>query len=108
MKLSVYFTPLGVTPNAVAGKPVLVVDILRTTTTIIAAMANGARSIVPTDTAEGALKVARNLRRDDVLLAGERNAERIPGFALGNSPREMVPDAVRGRTIVRSVFLPGT
>ncbi len=100
MKLSVYFTPLGVTSSAVAGKPVLVVDILRTTTTIIAAMANGARSIVPTESAEDALKVARNLRRDDVLLAGERNAERIQGFALGNSPGEMVPDAVGGRTIV--------
>ncbi len=100
MKLSVYFTPLGVTPNAVAGKPVLVVDILRTTTTIVAAMANGARSIVPTDSAEDALKVAQNLQRDDVLLAGERNAERIPGFALGNSPSDMVPDAVGGRTIV--------
>ncbi len=100
MKLSVYFTPLGITPSAVAGKPVLVVDILRTTTTIIAAMANGARSIVPTQTAEDALKVARNLRRDDVLLAGERNAERIQGFELGNSPLEMAPDTVAGRTIV--------
>lgn len=100
MKLSVYFTPLGVTSQAVAGRPVLVIDILRAGTSIIAAMANGARSIVPASSADDALKVAQNLQSDDVLLAGERNAERIEGFDLGNSPREMVAETVRQKTLV--------
>jgi 2-phosphosulfolactate phosphatase len=100
MKLTVYFTPLGVTPNAITGKPVLVVDVLRTTTTMIAALANGAKAIVPAATAEDALRLAANLERDAVLLAGERGAERIAGFALGNSPLEMEPDTVTGKTLV--------
>ena len=100
MKLTIYFTPLGVTGQAIAGKPVLVMDVLRTTTSIVAALANGARAVLPAETAEDALRLARNLERDDVLLVGERGAERIEGFALGNSPLEMTPDAVGGKTLV--------
>lgn len=100
MKLTVCFTPLGVNSGAIAGKPVLVIDILRATTTMIAALANGARAILPAPSADDALKLAQNLERGSVLLAGERRSERIPGFALGNSPLEMTPDAVGGKTLV--------
>ncbi|MEE8192722.1 MAG: 2-phosphosulfolactate phosphatase [Gemmatimonadales bacterium] len=100
MKLTVYFTPLGVTPNAISGKPVLVVDVLRTTTTIVSALANGAKAVLPAATPDEALRLAANLERDTVLLAGERGMDRIEGFALGNSPGEMVEEAVRGKTIV--------
>jgi 2-phosphosulfolactate phosphatase len=48
------------------------------------------------------LKVAQNIERQDRLLAGERRCLRIPGFDLGNSPLEMTPEAVRGKTIVLS------
>jgi len=100
MKLTVYFTPLGVTANAIAGKPVLVIDVLRTTTTVVAALTHGARAVVPAATAEDALRLAGNLERDNVLLAGERRMERIEGFALGNSPLEMTSEVVQGKTIV--------
>ncbi len=100
MKLTVYFTPLGVTPNAIAGKPVLVIDVLRTTTTIVSALANGAKAVLPAPTAEEALRLAGNLERDAVLLAGERGMQRIEGFALGNSPLEMTSETVSGKTIV--------
>ena len=42
----------------------------------------------------------RRIGSDDVLLAGERNCVRIPGFHLGNSPLEMTEAAVRGKTLV--------
>lgn len=100
MKLTVYFTPLGVQANAIAGRPVLVVDVLRTTTTMVAALANGAKAILPAATAEEALRVAANLERDAVLLAGERGMYAIEGFALGNSPGEMTEDVVGGKTVV--------
>ncbi len=100
MKLTVYFTPVGLTTAAVARKPMLVVDVLRTTTTMVAALANGAKAILPAATAEEALRLAANLERDAVLLAGERRTERIEGFALGNSPLEMQSDVVGGKTIV--------
>jgi 2-phosphosulfolactate phosphatase len=100
MKLSVYFTPLGVTSQAIGGRPVVVIDVLRTTSSIVAAMANGARAVVPAATADEALRVAKNLESDDVLLVGERGGHRIEGFALGNSPQEMTSEAVENKTLV--------
>lgn len=100
MKLSVYFTPLGVTQQDVGGRPVLVLDILRTTTTMVAAMAHGAKAVLPAATQDEALRLVGNLERDAVVLAGERGLERIEGFDLGNSPLEMTSDAVSGKTVV--------
>ncbi|MFQ5702535.1 MAG: 2-phosphosulfolactate phosphatase [Gemmatimonadales bacterium] len=100
MNLSVYFTPLGVTDQTIAGSPVVVVDVLRTTTTIVSALANGARAILPVASAEEALRLAQNLEHPDLLLAGERGSKRIDGFALGNSPLEMTEDVVAGKTLV--------
>ncbi len=100
MKLSVYFTPLGITNQAIAGKPTVVIDVLRATSSIVAAMSNGARAVVPAANADEALRVAKNLESDDVLLAGERGGHRIEGFALGNSPLEMTADVVKGKTLV--------
>ncbi|HEY2825201.1 MAG TPA: 2-phosphosulfolactate phosphatase [Gemmatimonadales bacterium] len=100
MKLSVYFTPHGVAPADFQGRPVLVLDILRATTTIVAALANGARAVVPAATSEDAIRIAQNLDKHSVLLAGEKRAERIPGFALGNSPLEMTAAVVASKTVV--------
>lgn len=100
MKLAVHFTPVGVSASAVAGKPVLVIDLLRATTSMIVALAHGARAVIPAASADDALKLAQNLEKGHVLLAGERRAERIPGFALGNSPLEMTPEALGGKTLV--------
>jgi 2-phosphosulfolactate phosphatase len=100
MKLTVNFTPLGIKPQDIHGRPVLVIDILRCTTTIVQALANGARSVIPVATAEEALRMAQNLERDAVRLCGERRLEPIPGFDLGNSPLEMTEDAVDGRTLL--------
>jgi 2-phosphosulfolactate phosphatase len=102
MKLSVFFTPLGVTNADIAGRPVIVVDLLRATTTIVAALANGARAVVPAEATDEAIRIAQNLERQGVLLAGERGGERVSGFALGNSPDEMTPAVVAGKTVVMS------
>jgi len=102
VNLSVYFTPLGLQPNEVAGRPVLVIDILRATTTMVAALANGAKRIIPAESVEDALELAGNLASDDVLLAGERGYRSVDGFALGNSPREMTEAAVGQQTLVMS------
>jgi 2-phosphosulfolactate phosphatase len=100
MKLSVFFTPLGITDQSVARKPTLVIDVLRCTSTIVAAMANGARAVVPANTGDDALRMASNLESADVLLTGERGLYRIEGFQLGNSPLEMTSDVVAGKTLV--------
>jgi 2-phosphosulfolactate phosphatase len=102
MQINIYFTPYGLTSADIAGKPVIVVDVLRATTTIITALANGARAVIPAAASDEAARIAQNLERGSVLLAGERRLEPISGFDLGNSPREMTADVVAGKTLVMS------
>jgi 2-phosphosulfolactate phosphatase len=100
MSLDVALTPVGLTPGEVHGRLVFVIDILRANTTICAALAAGARAVVPAATPEEAKRLAQTLGPQETVLAGERQCVRIPGFALGNSPLEMTPDQVRGQTVV--------
>jgi 2-phosphosulfolactate phosphatase len=83
----------------------VVLDVLRATSTMLTALANGAQAIIPVETIEEALAV--HAGHPEALLAGERNGLRIRAeqtggidFHLGNSPREFTPDRVRGKTIV--------
>lgn len=100
MKLSIFFTPLGLSQHDITGKPVLVIDLLRTTTSIVAALHAGAKAVLPAATAEDGVRLAGNLEKDTVVTAGERRLERIEGFVLGNSPAEMTADVVAGKTVV--------
>jgi len=100
MRVDVVFSPLGLTPGEVQGRTVFVIDILRAVTTMCAAIQNGARAVIPVAQTDEALRLDQTLGGADVLLAGERNCVRIPGFALGNSPLEMTAEVVRGKTIV--------
>ncbi|MFL5402129.1 MAG: 2-phosphosulfolactate phosphatase [Gemmatimonadales bacterium] len=100
MKVDVLFTPAGLNPAELQGRVVFVIDILRATTTICAALAHGAKAIIPAASTEEALRLAQTIGSGDILLAGEKNCARIPGFHLGNSPLEMTESAVRGKTIV--------
>jgi 2-phosphosulfolactate phosphatase len=102
MRVDVFFTPAGLTPAELQGRVVFVLDILRATTTMCAALAHGAKAVIPVASTEEALRLAQTIGSNDVLLAGERNCERIAGFHLGNSPLEMTESAVRGKTIVTS------
>ena len=106
--LEVTFTPaeFAAFGRRELGQTVAVVfDVLRATTTMLTALAAGADRIIPV--AEIAEALARRRAEPRVLLAGERDGLRIGAdltggveFDLGNSPREFVPDRVRGRTIV--------
>jgi 2-phosphosulfolactate phosphatase len=100
MRIDVVFSPAGLGKDEVAGRAVFVIDVLRATTVICAALWHGARGVLPVGSVEEALKLAQTLGPDDVLLTGERNGLAIPGFALGNSPLEMVESAVKGKTLV--------
>jgi 2-phosphosulfolactate phosphatase len=100
MRLDVAFTPAGLTAAETQGRTVFVIDILRATTTMCAALDHCARAIIPVGSTEEALRLAQTIGSDDVRLAGEKNCLRIPGFHLGNSPLEVIEGAVRGKTIV--------
>jgi 2-phosphosulfolactate phosphatase len=100
MKLDVVFSPLGFQPGQATGRTIFVIDILRATTVVCAALHHGARAVLPASSTEEALRLAQTIGGSDVVLCGERGGRPIAGFALGNSPLEMTPDAVRGRTLV--------
>lgn len=100
MRVDVAFTPAGLGHTEVQGRVVFVIDILRATTAMCAALSNGARAIIPVSSTEEALRLVQTIGSTDVLLAGERKCARIPGFHLGNSPLEMTGPAVRGKTLV--------
>src|SRR4051812_37599914 len=100
MRIDVLFSPAGLTPAEVQGKSVFVIDILRATTSMCAALSHGAKAIIPVASTEEALRLAQTIGSADVLLAGEKHCVRIPGFHLGNSPLEMSESAVRGKTLI--------
>jgi 2-phosphosulfolactate phosphatase len=100
MRIAVAFAPNDVAPADVAGRAVAVVDVLRATTTICAALHHGARAVITAAEIDDAARIAQAIDRREVLLCGERGGRAIPGFALGNSPREMGPEVVGGKTLV--------
>ena len=100
MKIDVYFTPLGLNAGDLTGRGVVVIDVLRATSSIVTALSSGAKAVVPAATSEEAVRLTANLEKDGIVLAGERRMVKIEGFGLGNSPREMTAEAVAGKTIV--------
>jgi 2-phosphosulfolactate phosphatase len=102
MKLETYFTPGELKPADLVGRTAVVVDVLRATSTMVEAIANGARSIIPVASVDEAARLGQNLDRTSTLLCGERRSERIEGFDLGNSPAEFNAAAVGGKALVMS------
>ncbi len=100
MRVHVALTPADARGLALDGWAAIVVDVLRATTTVVAACAAGCARIIPVADPRHARERAAALPGDSVLLAGERGGEPIPGFDLGNSPLEFTPERVRGRTII--------
>ena len=100
MRLDVYLAPSELTPAALDGRIVAVIDVLRATTTIAAALHAGARTVIPFLETEDAVRTARQYERGEVKLAGERHMVAIPGFDLGNSPLEFTADAVGQQTVL--------
>ncbi|MED4601977.1 2-phosphosulfolactate phosphatase [Paenibacillus validus] len=77
-------------------KTVIVIDVLRATSTMLTALANGCRTIVPVET----VNQAKSMQGKDELLGGERFCKKIPGFDLGNSPLEYTSELVTGKTVI--------
>lgn len=102
MNIDVFFSPLEVDEALVEGRVAVVIDVIRATSCVVEAMANGARGIFPTLLPENAIKLASDLGREDTLLCGERKGLKIDGFDLGNSPAEFTPEVVGGKQLVMS------
>lgn len=100
IKIEVHFTPGELDEMILKDKNIVVIDVLRASTTIVSAFRNGAKEIIPVSTIEGVVKISANLFGDVTLRAGERNGKMIPGFNLGNSPLEYTEEVVKGKSII--------
>ena len=100
MRLDVYFGVQGLQQASVQGRLVAVIDVLRASTVAAIALANGARAVVPLESSDEVITRSKSFDRSEVRLAGERKMNPIPGFDLGNSPREFTREAVEGKTVL--------
>jgi 2-phosphosulfolactate phosphatase len=98
VRVDVAVTPDGLEPAAVATVAVLVIDVLRASTCIVTALANGCEAIVPVASAEEARRRVASI--PNALIAGERRGEPLQGFDLGNSPLEFTRGRIGGRTVI--------
>ena len=97
--LNLYSLPAKVPETELAGSTVVMIDLLRASTTICQALASGATEVVPFLEVAEAMSAAAAGDRSTIVLGGERGGRRIEGFDLGNSPAEYTPDAVGGRRV---------
>jgi 2-phosphosulfolactate phosphatase len=102
LRLDVFLTADELAGADCAGRVVAVIDVLRASTTIVTALANGARAVVPFADTDELMTRARQFERGDLRLCGERKMIAIDGFDLGNSPAQFTTDAVGGMTVLRT------
>lgn len=94
-----------VTPEQLQDGVVVVIDALRASVTIAAALSAGAAEVIPALTIEDARAaqkrlVDRGVARERVILGGERGGVLIPGFDLDNSPSKYTRERVLGKPVV--------
>ena len=92
-------------PDLLAGRPIdrtrttaVVIDILRASTTIVTALAQGARGVWPCVEIEQAERLRGQMT--DSILGGERGGKPIEGFDCSNSPADYSQARVAGRPVV--------
>jgi 2-phosphosulfolactate phosphatase len=97
-KLETCFSPALYEPEGHADSIVVIIDILRATSAICTAFANGAASIIPVAT----VSEAREYKRKGYLVAAERDGYVLDFADFGNSPFNFTTAKVAGKTIVYS------
>ncbi len=100
MKVSVYGAYGHVADKDIRDKTVVLIDVLRMSSSIVMALENSAIKVIPIQEVEEAVNFSRTLDRNGFVLAGERDSMPLPLFTLGNSPATFTRDIVRNKTVV--------
>ena len=98
--LNVYALPKLVDPKELEGGAVVVIDVLRASTTIVHALEAGAEEILPCLEIEEARAMAQGFPPGQCVLGGERHGLPIEGFDLGNSPTDYTLERVAGKSVI--------
>lgn len=81
----------------VSGSVVVIIDVLRATSTIATALYNGAARVIPVASVEECVRIGKELQ---AITAGERDGMIAEGLQHGNSPFEYPREFVEGKTLV--------
>ena len=76
---------------------VVIIDVLRATSTIATALYNGAKAIIPVDSVAECIRIGKQI---DSITAGERDGQIAEGLEYGNSPFEYPKEFIGGKTLV--------
>jgi len=99
MKINVLYSPQNADDLYFTEKTTVVIDVLRASSTIIAAIENGAKEVIPVSTVEFAVKVSGGMFGGQTLLCGEKNGQKIESLAPGKSPTEYPKKLIEGKSI---------
>jgi len=102
MNIELYLTPVPFDKSKAENKTVVVIDVLRATTSICAALSSGARAVIPTNGRGEAVDMWDKIGPDNTVLAGEEKGLIIENFHLGNSPFEFTEKNVKDKFVIMS------
>jgi 2-phosphosulfolactate phosphatase len=98
--LDVFYSLNSFQEDELRNKTVVVIDVLRASSTIVTALLNGAKAIIPVADMGEASKIAQNVDSENYLLCGEKDGVKIEGYDLGNSPLEYSKELVSGKKMI--------
>lgn len=97
-RLEVCLSPALLQLYATEGTVTVIIDVFRATSTIAAALHNGARAVMPVASVKEC--IALGACTANSITAGERDGKVAPGLSYGNSPSEYPAHFIRGKTLV--------
>lgn len=100
MRIDLFFLPGMAGEIHIAEKTLVLIDVLRASTSICQALHAGAAAVIPIEESGEAAQLREQLGHKNALLAGERKGLKIDGFNLGNSPFEFTTETVKDKIIV--------
>ncbi len=80
-----------------SGSIVVIIDVLRATSTIATALYNGANAVIPVETVQECIDMGK---RVNAIIAGERDGKIAEGLQYGNSPFEYSKNFIQGKTLI--------
>lgn len=100
MRIELFLIPGPVEQERLSGKSLVIIDVLRASTTICQSLSAGARAVIPVETSGEAAELRTKIGIENAILGGERKGMKIDDFDLGNSPFEYTTDRIMEKTVI--------
>jgi 2-phosphosulfolactate phosphatase len=100
MKADVLLYPQALSNQVPGDRKVVVIDVLRATSTIVTALAQQALEVIPVNEPSEAIELVRSIGTRECVLGGEQKGFKIEGFELGNSPADYTEAKVAGKKVI--------